>query len=71
MAGNPCEELSPTEEKRKKRKRKTEPDLAKGSSLINHTLVRLVIYLRHTYHSPNFDNLPVPAMEDGLILPIK
>ena len=49
MAGNPCEELSPTggkkKKKEKKRKRKTEPDLTalfsgslriKSSQLINH-----------------------------------
>ena len=51
MAGNPCEELSPTggkkkkKKKKKKRKRKTEPDLTalfsgslriKSSQLINH-----------------------------------
>ena len=46
MAGNPCEELSPTGgKKKKKRKRKTEPDLTalfsgslrtKSSQLINH-----------------------------------
>ena len=45
MAGNPCEELSPTGGKKKKRKRKTEPDLTalfsgslriKSSQLINH-----------------------------------
>ena len=44
MAGNPCEELSPIPEE-KKRKRKTEPDLTalfsgslriKSSQLINH-----------------------------------
>ena len=45
MAGNPCEELSPTGGEKKKRKRKTEPDLTalfsgslriKSSQLINH-----------------------------------
>ena len=46
MAGNPCEELSPTGgKKKKKRKGKTEPDLTalfsgslriKSSQLINH-----------------------------------
>ena len=55
MAGNPCEEISPTGGKKKrKRKRKTEPDLTalfsgslriKSSQLIHHKFFFFFVYI--------------------------